>query len=309
MLNPNEISAKRFDKAPVLGYRTDEVEAFLEQIAQDYAQLLSEKMELERKIEALADKLEEYRRDEDSLKSAVFEAQKLGSSIVRESKVKAERILQEANDKARVLEMEAQDQANALVGEAARKAEEITSSTDQRLASQQEAFEKLRAEVSSFKKRMMSTYKAHIELISSLPDPTQENKTIPAPPPAAPERLPSHPSGSEASVRSEAEPPASLPKEPVDPSTAPSEPKEEKAALSDVQEQPEKTASSTGTRVMPSINGNDMVDTASIAEAIQEESTKEMPKIRGDLKFGALKFGENYNLSDDRENNKRSRKK
>lgn len=84
----------------------------MEQVAQDYAVALNEKLELERKIEALADKLEEYRRDEDSLKSAVFEAQKLGSSIVRDSKAKAERILQEANEKASAVTAQAQAQGN-----------------------------------------------------------------------------------------------------------------------------------------------------------------------------------------------------
>lgn len=120
MLNPSDISSKRFDKSPVLGYKTEDVEHFLEQVAQDYAVALNEKLELERKIEALADKLEEYRRDEDSLKSAVFEAQKLGSSIVRDSKAKAERILQEANEKAAAVTAQAQAQAAAQMNEATR---------------------------------------------------------------------------------------------------------------------------------------------------------------------------------------------
>lgn len=294
MLNPSDISSKRFDKSPVLGYKTEDVEHFLEQVAQDYAVALNEKLELERKIEALADKLEEYRRDEDSLKSAVFEAQKLGSSIVRDSKAKAERILQEANEKAAAVTAQAQAQAAAQMNEATRRSEEITASTDQRLVVQQEAFERLKTEVASFKKRMMSTYKAHIELISSLPDPSQEPKTVAAPPPAAAERIPSYHA------------PESAPKEtsettlPVNETSRVSSEKTKEVSQASRTDQ---NSASVG-RVTPSFSGNDEKDTASIAEAIQEESTKEMPKIRSDLKFGALKFGENYSLAEEKENKK-----
>lgn len=291
MLSPSDISSKRFDKSPVLGYKTEDVEHFLEQVAQDYAVALNEKLELERKIEALADKLEEYRRDEDSLKSAVFEAQKLGSSIVRDSKAKAERILQEANEKASAVTAQAQAQATAQMNEAARRSAEITASTDQRLTAQQEAFERLKTEVASFKKRMMSTYKAHIELISSLPDPSQEPKTVAAPPPTAAERIPNYHSSE------------SVPKEtteaalPVNETSRVYSEKKEEVSRTD-------TAAPSVGRATPSFTGNDDQDTASIAEAIQEESTKEMPKIRSDLKFGALKFGENYSLAEEKENKK-----
>ena len=104
MLTPETIASRRFDKQ-MGGYKQDEVEIFLQQVAAEYAKLLAEKEELEQKIEVLADKVEQYREDEDSLRSALIGAQKLGDSVIRESKAKADYIVREAKDKAdRILE-------------------------------------------------------------------------------------------------------------------------------------------------------------------------------------------------------------
>ena len=75
MLTPETIASRRFDKQ-MGGYKQDEVEIFLQQVAAEYAKLLAEKEELEQKIEVLADKVEQYREDEDSLRSALIGAQK-----------------------------------------------------------------------------------------------------------------------------------------------------------------------------------------------------------------------------------------
>lgn len=99
MLTPETIASRRFDKQ-VGGYKQDEVEMFLQQVAGEYAKLLSEKEDLEKKIEVLAEKVEQYREDEDSLRSALIGAQKLGDSVIRESKSKAEYILREAQAQA-----------------------------------------------------------------------------------------------------------------------------------------------------------------------------------------------------------------
>ena len=82
MLTPNDIANKKFDKA-MGGYRIDDVEAFLSQVSDTVIALYEDKKNLEEKIEILAEKLEEYRADEDSLRNALLGAQKLGDSVIR----------------------------------------------------------------------------------------------------------------------------------------------------------------------------------------------------------------------------------
>ena len=52
----------------------------------------------------LADKLVEYRNDEDSIRTALLSAQRLGDTVVREANHKAGLILDDANIKAQKIE-------------------------------------------------------------------------------------------------------------------------------------------------------------------------------------------------------------
>lgn len=147
MMTPDSIANKRFDKA-MGGYRQDEVDAFLEQIANEFRALQVEKDDLERKVEVLANKIEEYREDEDSLRSALIGAQKLGDSVIRESKSKAETILLDAKVEA------------AKIVETAQRNVEI----------EQTALVTMKKEVTKFKNRMLTMYRQHLDLIATLPE-------------------------------------------------------------------------------------------------------------------------------------------
>ena len=147
MMTPDSIANKRFDKA-MGGYRQDEVEAFLEQIAKEFRALQIEKEDLERKVEVLANKIEEYREDEDSLRSALVGAQKLGDSVIRDSKAKAEALLLDAKVEA------------AKIVESAQRNVEI----------EQTALVTMKKEVTKFKNRMLTMYRQHLDLIAALPE-------------------------------------------------------------------------------------------------------------------------------------------
>ena len=147
MMTPDSIANKRFDKA-MGGYRQDEVDAFLEQIANEFRALQAEKDDLERKVEVIANKIEEYREDEDSLRSALIGAQKLGDSVIRESKSKAETILLDAKVEA------------AKIVETAQRNVEI----------EQTALVTMKKEVTKFKNRMLTMYRQHLDLIATLPE-------------------------------------------------------------------------------------------------------------------------------------------
>ena len=70
MITPGEINTKRFEKASFGGYKTEDVDSYLTLLAGEFAKISEENTVLEEKIVVLVDKLEEYKADEDSLKSA-----------------------------------------------------------------------------------------------------------------------------------------------------------------------------------------------------------------------------------------------
>ena len=63
MLTSEEIRTVTFEKS-MRGYRPEDVDAFLEQVAAGVDQLSSEKEDLEKKLYILAQKVEEYRDQE-----------------------------------------------------------------------------------------------------------------------------------------------------------------------------------------------------------------------------------------------------
>ena len=164
MLTPETIASRRFDKQ-VGGYKQDEVEMFLQQVAGEYAKLLSEKEDLEEKIEVLAEKVEQYREDEDSLRSALIGAQKLGDSVIRESKSKAEYILREAQA----------------------QADQILENAQKSIEKEQMALIKMQKEVTKFKNRLLTLYRQHLEMISALPEYDDEPASEPAAEPKQPQ--------------------------------------------------------------------------------------------------------------------------
>lgn len=146
MISPQEIRTVTFDKA-VRGYRTEDVDAFLQQVAEQMEQLTAEKEDKEQKLYILAQKIEEYRKDEDNLKTALLNAQRMGENVIKEAKQKAESILREAGI----------------------KAEDITRAATEQVQEEQLQLESIKAEVAQFKNNVLSLYKQHIESLSTLP--------------------------------------------------------------------------------------------------------------------------------------------
>ena len=152
MLTPNDISNKRFEKSPFGGYKPEEVDSFLSEIAVSYERLYEAKEAAEEKMEVLAEKLEEYRANEDSLRTVLLGAQKLGDNIIRDSKAKAEVIISDAEGQVKQVFSESEDKINK----------------------ERETLAKVQKETAEFKKRLIAMYKQHLELISLMPE--QEEK-------------------------------------------------------------------------------------------------------------------------------------
>ena len=97
MFTPQQIDQISFSRATFGGYNMDEVDAFLEPLTEDYVTLYKENALLKSKMRVLVGKLEEYRKNEASMKEAVANAQKTCDQMVLEAQQKCEKMLSEAN--------------------------------------------------------------------------------------------------------------------------------------------------------------------------------------------------------------------
>ena len=147
MLTPNDISNKKFEKS-AFGYKPEDVDTFLESVVSSYAKLYEEKEAVEEKLEVLAEKLEEYRSNEDSLRTVLLGAQKLGDNIIRDSKAKAEVILADAEGQVK----------------------QVFSESEGKINKERETLANLQKETAEFKRRLIAMYKQHLELISLMPE-------------------------------------------------------------------------------------------------------------------------------------------
>lgn len=145
-MNVDDIRNVVFDKA-MRGYRMEEVDAFLAQVASEFEKLNKGKEDLEKKLYILAEKVDQYRNDEDTLKTALLNAQRMGESVIYEARQKAETIVYEANTKA----SQAKDEAT------------------QHVADMEMQLNRLKAEVANFKGSVLTLYRQHIELLSQIP--------------------------------------------------------------------------------------------------------------------------------------------
>lgn len=191
-MNAKDIITRRFEKATFNGYKTDDVDEFLREISNEYAQLQKEKSELERKLEVLADKIREYRDDEDALKDALLLAQKQGNAIIAESRAAAEKLqketdeavakqLAEAKEKSEKLVREAEEykkrmvtdsntRADKLVKDARAQAEEIKRVMNEQQEKQEVVLQRTRKEVADYTTRILAMYKQHVDFIQALPE-------------------------------------------------------------------------------------------------------------------------------------------
>ncbi len=127
MVTAQDIREKTFEKARKTdGYNMDQVDEFLDELAAAFTSLAKENASLKGKLRVMADKVEEYRQTEDSMRLALLSAQKLSAQIESEAKERADATLAEAKDTADRLTRQA---ADSVANEQA-KLEEAKKATD-----------------------------------------------------------------------------------------------------------------------------------------------------------------------------------
>lgn len=92
MISSEDVRHVTFDKA-FQGYRREDVDDYLKQVAQAMDDLAAQNDDLQKKLVMLAQRIEKYRTMENSLSTSMINAQRMGDSIIRESKQKAAEII------------------------------------------------------------------------------------------------------------------------------------------------------------------------------------------------------------------------
>lgn len=95
MLPPSELKNKNFTHV-IRGYSSIEVDEHIAFIIEKYTELYRENDALERKIAAMQTEIDKYRSDEESIRSALINAQRASSQILEDANERSEIILRSA---------------------------------------------------------------------------------------------------------------------------------------------------------------------------------------------------------------------
>lgn len=187
MLSANEIRNVRFGTA-MGGYKKEEVDVLLDKVEADYEQFERALKEMNAKIVALKEELEDCKNSQGNIQNVLISAQKFADQIVEEAKAKSEQIVSSAQasiEKITEQEKELTDAFDKKAGErktalqsdvdkiienAQNKQNAIEEATQGCIDRQQLLFNKMKMEIAAFKAEITGKYKEHLELLSSLPD-------------------------------------------------------------------------------------------------------------------------------------------
>ena len=246
------------------GYKTEEVDSYIEKVLETIKDLKDQNEVLEEKIGVLAESLQKYREDEDSLREALLGAQKMGDSIIKN-----------ANNKAEITMREASVKAAHIVEEARRKVED-----------EKDELIRVQAAAADFKAKLIELYREHIELVTRIPVTDNAPAEEPAEEPAAPTEEVTE---AEETVETAEEPKAA------------EEAAEEAAAEHEEQpaEEAEPVPAAEEKSDIPAAGEDIFAEFEKKKQQILNFDIGEQPETERRSKFAGLKFGNDFNLMDD----------
>lgn len=198
-MNAKEIVTKTFEKSKFGGYRIEEVDEYLKDLSVEFKKLQNENEETEKKLEVLADRIKDYRADEDALRDALLIAKKNAIQIEKEANENADKTVSDAKALAEKIETEAREkaektmrdadtlaarrretsekalaeakaQASRILTDAKLESERIRLEMKQRTEREQIVLTRVKQESDDYLRKILAAYNAHIEYIKSIPE-------------------------------------------------------------------------------------------------------------------------------------------
>ena len=134
-------------KNSVKGYKKEEVDKFIDDVVATLEQNKKEKIELVKKLDILAKRIEQYRKDEEDVRGALINAEKVKGSAVKQ----------------------AEEKVNALLEEARAEAKRIIYDANASVVAQKNNYLKLQADAVVLREQLLATYNNHIRMLEDLP--------------------------------------------------------------------------------------------------------------------------------------------
>ena len=134
-------------KKSVRGYSTEEVDRFVSEVVATLEQNKKEKVDLVKTLDILAKRIEQYRKDEENVRGALINAEKVKGSAVKEAELKVSSLLEEAKAEAK----------------------RIIYDANMSVEDQKTNYLKLQADAVVLREQLLAVYNHHIKMLEDLP--------------------------------------------------------------------------------------------------------------------------------------------
>ncbi|MGH2706591.1 MAG: DivIVA domain-containing protein [Actinomycetota bacterium] len=143
-LTPKDIEDKQFHDS-FRGYNHEEVDLFLDEMAESFARLQQEQHSLRQRLQELQEQLKQARGTEDMLKRTMLYAQRTAEDTVEEAKVKAQGMVSAAERRSQEIIALAERRSQEIINAGAARERELDARVDGLRRFEQEYRERLQA--------------------------------------------------------------------------------------------------------------------------------------------------------------------
>jgi cell division initiation protein len=197
-LTAREVHEKQFHDA-WRGYNQEEVDDFLDRVADTLERIQRENAALQRRVSELDQTVATSREAEEMLKKTLVTAQQAAEEAISKARAKAEELVAEAEDRVRKAETEAREKAGAVEAEMRRKSSDAERDFQARKRDLDASIEKLTAFEKELKQRLKTFLDEQLRSLETLEGRKPPEIRLPSARPARPEpaRATTDPRGAE----------------------------------------------------------------------------------------------------------------
>ena len=157
MITPLDIENKKFNKQMMNGYNVEEVDAFLDEVLEDYEKNYKEVAAMTSKVDELNNNLSHYKNIETTLQNTLVMAQTTAEEVKNVAKQQADQIIEEAKK-----------QADEIVKNSKSSARKTLDDLDMQISAKEKAFDDLKKQFDVYKAKMESLLMSQAELLKEI---------------------------------------------------------------------------------------------------------------------------------------------
>lgn len=166
-IKPIDVRRKEF-KHSVRGYNADQVDDFLDTVADEFEHTYSENLRMREEISSLRDRLEQFEKLEDSIQSALVHAEHAANDLRESATREAEDLRTSANREAENVRNNANREAEYTLKEAQDRAQQMLADSSSKVEWAQESYEALKTAKQNFGADFRHLLKSYIDVMDNV---------------------------------------------------------------------------------------------------------------------------------------------